>query len=72
MMPKFSVIGIVPAQKYLGDFEADTAEEAIEMALSSDNNSLSICHQCSNSFELNDISCHEATAELVDGATGVE
>jgi hypothetical protein len=45
-MPKFNVVGAVSGSKYLGTFEAATAEEAIEMALNSDEASVSLCHQC--------------------------
>ncbi len=64
-MKKWSVIGIVSAQKYLGEFVAETEEEAIEMALGGPKNYFSMCHQCSDNFELNEHTCQEAIAEEV-------
>ena len=56
--------GIVTASKYLGEFEADSEEEAIEMALNSEEASVSICHQCSH--DVSDPEINEANAELVE------
>lgn len=63
-MPKFSVYGTFTATKYLGDFEADTQEQAIELALDSDTNHASLCHQCAREIDMDDYCAHEATAEL--------
>lgn len=65
-MPKYRVTGIAYASKYLGEFEAMNEEEAIEIALSCDNNYLAICDKCNDDFELSDSSCAEAIAELVE------
>jgi len=62
-MKKWSVIGIVTASKHLGEFEAETNEEAIEAALGSANNSFSLCHQCAGKIELTEYCCNEAVAE---------
>lgn len=61
-MPKFSVYGSVVGSKYLGDFEADTKEEAIEKASLSDAGTIFLCHQCSDECESPEIV--EMTAEL--------
>ena len=65
-MPKFSVIGIFTASKHLGVFEAETEQEAIQMALGSANNNATLCCQCSDEVELDDYSAHQAIAERVD------
>lgn len=62
-MPKYRVYGVVTGTKYLGVFEADTQEEAEQMALESNENHVSICHQCAGSFDLDDTSCGSANAE---------
>lgn len=50
-MPKYNVVGKVYASKFLGVFEADTPEEAVEMALNSDSASICLCHQCADEAE---------------------
>lgn len=63
-MPLFRVNATVVGSKYLGEFEADTAEAAEEMALSSGAASISLCHQCSHHCESPE--CSEVVAELAD------
>jgi hypothetical protein len=58
---KYAVYGKVRASKFLGTFEAESAEKAIEMALNSDAAYVSVCHQCSRDIE--DPEIDEATAE---------
>lgn len=60
----YSVYGTVTGSKYLGDFQATTPEEAIDMAIDSDAGHVSLCHQCSGQCE--DPEIHNATAELVE------
>lgn len=60
MKRKFSVYGVVSAGKYLGDFEAETKEEAIKLALESEAASVSLCHQCAGECE--DPEIHDAIA----------
>lgn len=62
-MPKFRVVGKVSASKYLGEFEAETEEEAIELALNSDEACICLCHQCSPEAENPEI--HDAEAEEI-------
>lgn len=62
-MPKYSVYGIVTASKYLGEFEAESEDEAKEMASESDNNHICLCHQCSSELEVDDFSFHEFEVE---------
>jgi hypothetical protein len=51
---KFRVYGVFTATKFLGEFEADSPEEAEEMAANSDENSACLCHYCSDQIELDD------------------
>jgi hypothetical protein len=63
-MPKFRVWAAVTGTKYLGEFEAETKEQAEEMALVSDAASVRLCHQCSDECE--DPQCDSASAEPVE------
>ncbi len=62
-MKKFSVSGTVVGGKYLGEFEAETAEEAVEKALESAH--VSFCNQCSDECENAEIQSAEAE-EMVE------
>lgn len=55
-MPKYAVYGIATGSKFLGEFEADTPDQAQEMAERSDANSICLCHQCANEIEMDDFS----------------
>ena len=50
-MPKFSIYAQTVASKYLGEIEAETADEANEKASADDAMlnamTMSLCHQCS-------------------------
>jgi len=59
---KFRVSVTVVGSKYLGEFEAKTKEEAIEMA--SRNAYVSLCHQCGSECE--DAQMEEFHAEADD------
>ena len=48
---KWSVVGSVTASKYLGEFEADTKEEAEQMAIESEAAAVSICNHCNSECE---------------------
>lgn len=61
-MKKWSVWGKVSATKYLGKFEAETADEAEMMALDK-NGSVSVCHQCCE--EVTDPEIYECIVEEV-------
>jgi len=61
-MPRFTVHATVVGGKYLGEYEADSEEQAIEMALE-ENGHVSLCHQCSGECE--DAEITETNAELV-------
>lgn len=57
-MPRYRVSGTVTASKYLGEFEADSPEDAVDKALTSDAAYVSVCHQCAHDVE--DPEIHEA------------
>ena len=63
-MPRYRVSGIVTGTKYLGEFEANSEEEAVGMALNSEEAYVSMCHQCAHGCE--DPEIHEANAELIE------
>lgn len=63
-MPKYYVVGTVIGSKYLGEFEADTPEEAVEKALASDKASVNLCHRCAGECENAEID--EAIADPAD------
>jgi hypothetical protein len=65
-MKKYRVYATFTASKYLGEFEAETKEQAEEMASESDANYASLCHQCSNEVELNDSAASEFYVEEAD------
>lgn len=52
-MPKYSIYGVVAATKYIGEYEANSKEEAEEMAWQDAH--VSVCHQCANEVDGADI-----------------
>ncbi|WEG13967.1 hypothetical protein PU629_06260 [Pullulanibacillus sp. KACC 23026] len=50
-MSKFNVYAVVTATKYIGEFEAETKEEAEQMAWESEDAYVSVCHQCANEVD---------------------
>lgn len=65
-MSKYRVYGIYTGSKFLGEFDAESKDAAIEMALNSDANHVCLCHQCSDDLELNDYSASTAHAEVAE------
>lgn len=63
-MPKFRVSASVVGSKYIGEFEAETAEDAEQLARDSSEASISLCHQCS--CECEDAECSDMQVELVE------
>lgn len=53
VVPKFRVYGNIRSSKYIGEYEADTKEQAEEMAW--EDAHVSVCHQCSREVEDPDI-----------------
>ena len=68
-MKIWSVTGSVVAGTYIGEFEAETGEEAIKKA--SRQAGVSLCHQCSGEIsdpEIESLTAFcEETGETVDG-----
>lgn len=63
-MPKYRIYAKAIASKYIGEFEANNEQEAIEKAELSDACHIqSLCHQCSHEMDIGDI--YELEAELV-------
>lgn len=62
-MKKYAVYGVMTGSKFLGEFEANSPEEAQEMAANSEENSVCLCHQCSDEIELNDFAFQEFQVE---------
>lgn len=60
-MAKYYVYGAVSASKFIGEFEANSAEEAEQMAWDSGEVYASVCHQCSD-----DVSDPEITEIYVE------
>ena len=60
-MARFSVVGAVQGSKWLGIFEADTADKAIQLALESSEAWVGLCHRCSAECENAEIQSAEAT-----------
>lgn len=62
-MPLYRVHGTVVGGKYLGEFEADSPEEAVEKALD-ENGHVFLCHQCAGECENAEV--EDAVAEEVE------
>ena len=64
-MKKYIVYGLISASKKIGEYEAKSEEEAIEMAEKDKNANwdYSICHQCSSEIEIGDM--YEVHAEEI-------
>ena len=58
-MAQYTIYGFATASKVLGVIEAETKEDAIDIAwnddMLSDEFYMSLCHQCSNGLEIGDI-----------------
>lgn len=58
---KYAAYGKVVGSKFLGVFEADSEEEAIEKVLESEQINIALCHHCSDQCE--DAEVVEVTVE---------
>lgn len=65
-MPKYRVYGVMTVTKYFGEIEADSQDEAVEIAENSDDNHASLCHQCSQEIALDDYSFQRFECEKVE------
>lgn len=61
MKKTWTVTAVVVGSKYIGKYEAETGEDAIEMA--SADADVRLCHQCSDE-------CEDATIESLDASSG--
>lgn len=61
-LPKYSISASVVASKHIGEYEAETEEQAIEMAWK--DASVSVCHYCSRQIDEPEI--EELHAEKID------
>ena len=61
-MPKYYVHASVVASKFIGEYEADTKEKAIEMAWKEAH--VSVCHKCAG--EVDEPHIDELHAEEID------
>jgi hypothetical protein len=66
-MPKYAVYGRYYASKFLGTFEADAAEEALEMGLNSDENYIFVPHGLD--CEFGDTTAEDGYVEEVEEAS---
>ncbi len=62
-MPKYRIYSIATASVFLGEFEGDTKEQAIDRALEENPPHNSLCHQCAGEIELGEF--YEEQAEEV-------
>lgn len=64
-MAKYQVIGVMTATTIIGEYEADSKEQAMEMANNDRQGNWypSVCHQCTREIELSEI--HKTYAEKI-------
>ncbi len=65
-MSKWDVFATVKAGKYIGQVEAETKEEAEQLAWGLPGASVSVCHQCSRDIEDPEIDKLHAEPAFVD------
>lgn len=58
---KYRVYGRVVATKYIGEFEANSKEEAEQMAWNADKSDVSVCYHCSK--EVSEPEIHKMIVE---------
>lgn len=63
-MAKYAVLGIIGASKFLGHYEAESEEEAIDKAEKNSSLYVSICHQCAEEIDIGEI--YEIKADKID------
>lgn len=64
-MAKYLVYGLVYGTKHFGVIEANSPDEAIEIAQASEDNHVSVCCRCSKEFELRDNVCDTFEVEEI-------
>lgn len=63
MKKKWAVYAIFTASKYIGEFDGDTKDDALEEAEDSGDCYVTLCHQCSHQIDLGD--AYEFQAEEI-------
>jgi hypothetical protein len=67
-VPKYSISGVISADKHLGQIEAANVQEALAKAWDElDTSSPNICHHCSHEMNVGDV--YRLTATNVDDDT---
>ena len=61
---KYTVSGVGRGSKYLGEFDSESGQAAIDLALESAAATVSLCHRCSDECE--DPQITEAFADVVE------
>ena len=61
---KYRVYGIWTGSKFLGEFEANSEEGAIDMAAESEANYVGLCHQCAHELEVDEPFAQEFQVEV--------
>lgn len=59
-MPKYRVYAIMTAARLVGEFEAEDADSAEDMAAASEDYWVSLCHQCAREIDLGEAYRFEA------------
>ena len=62
-MKRYRATGVITGGKYLGEVEAENAEEAMEKAWDLPDTYVSLCHQCSH--KVGEISIEEIEVEEI-------
>lgn len=65
MKKKYAVYAAVVGTKYLGEVEASSAEEAVDLAYNLDTIHIGLCHRCIRQCE--DPTISEITVEEIEG-----
>lgn len=63
-MKKYSVFGLISTSKNVGEFWANSKEEAEQMAWDSEKASINLCHHCAN--EIDEPEIREMVVEEVE------
>lgn len=67
-MKTYSVTLLFTGSKYFGEVRANSEDEAKQIALCSEKNHASLCHQCSDEVELDDYCAQDAIAIEAESA----
>ncbi len=65
-MPKFRVYAPVTGLRYFGEYDAASAADAVALAIDEHGIQVTLCHQCTDHVELDEIDETAAVAEPVE------